>query len=70
MKRKIVWLIVTMMIISLFAGCGQSSGQASAQKKSDTDKEIVVGIPKVTQSFAGAQMSPLDRLVPGEKTGV
>lgn len=51
MKRKFVWLLVAFMIATLVVGCGQNSSKATAQKNSSSDKEMVVGIPKVTESF-------------------
>lgn len=53
MKRKMVLLLAALMIALFAAGCGgnQDSGSTSEQTQSAADKEMVVGIPKVTDSF-------------------
>lgn len=49
MKRKIVWLLFAVMIAALVAGCGKS--ETSEEAAPEVDKEMVVGIPKITDSF-------------------
>jgi len=55
MKRKIVLLLVAVLITVFVAGCGQKSenteGTAPSDGQGNEDKEMVVGIPKITDSF-------------------
>lgn len=51
MKSKMVWFVVVALMVTLIAaGCGQSNSN-TGQVKSGGDKEMVIGIPKITQSF-------------------
>jgi len=51
MKRKMVWLVVVSVIALIVAGCGQNSTNAPTPTTASADRELVVGIPKVTESF-------------------
>ncbi|MEW6082884.1 MAG: ABC transporter substrate-binding protein [Bacillota bacterium] len=53
MKRSMVLLLCLVTIAALLTGCGQKSGGTPSQPDSgaDVDREMVVGIPKITESF-------------------
>lgn len=49
MKRKMVWLVVTIMIAALVTGCAAKTSQPAA--KPVVDKELVVGLTQVCNNF-------------------
>ena len=49
MKRKILWLLSAFIIAALVTGCGKS--QTPTAVAPIEDNEVVVGIPRVTESF-------------------
>lgn len=49
MKRKMIFLMCALIIAAIFTGCGNDS--TGEQPAPDVDKEMVVGIPKITDSF-------------------
>jgi len=51
MRRKMLALLFVIMMAALMAGCGQTSAEVAQGDDSVTDKEMVVGIPKITDSF-------------------
>jgi len=51
MKKKLVVLMLAVMIAALFAGCGSKPEEPAAPAAPAADTEMVVGIPKITDSF-------------------
>lgn len=55
MKKKMLFLLVAMLISLLVVGCGQKDenkeGTDPAEGQGNGDQEMIVGIPKITDSF-------------------
>ncbi|MEL7563416.1 MAG: ABC transporter substrate-binding protein [Dehalobacterium sp.] len=50
MKRKILCLLVALMLVTMVAGCGGTK-ESEQPVAPPADQEMVVGIPKITDSF-------------------